>query len=233
MIEFFRYISNPVYYGEKKNWGIIKKKISYCIGLLLFFIAMKAVLNLGVRIFVSLPKNEAAHSFFENHSFLYILLIGAFFVPILEEIAFRGILIFNRWIFIPIIVLSFYILNIILGIRNMNFNDMLFIRITIPVGVGLVAFLVIQKYYKNILNFYEKNFKYIFYLSAFSFGLVHFLNYSLEGKDLLFIPLITLPQMISGFFFGYIRMNFGIIYSILTHSINNAIVLILSLKLIT
>jgi len=62
----------------------------------------------------------------------------------------------------------------------------------------------------------------MFYFSAMIFGLSHLFNYS-DIYWWMFIasPLITLPYIVMGFFLGYIRMNYGFIYSILFHATVN------------
>ena len=52
-------------------------------------------------------------------------------------------------------------------------------------------------------------FKWLYYLSAILFGLVHASNYELTESQNLLIPLIILPQLFLGFMLGYIRVRYG------------------------
>lgn len=226
MNKFFKYIFNPKYDVIHNNSSVFQT-IIYCLKIFVVLFFIKIALKEGIEAIFSLPKNDAAPAFIDSHSFLYVFFIGALLIPILEELSCRGLLVFNKWIFIPVIVLSYYILNLILGVKNFNFDNFLLIRIAIPIGIGLIMLWATQKYYDLLSDFWKKRFSYIFYIIALAFGFLHFQNYTLEGKDLLLIPLITITQIIDGFFFGYVRMNFGLAYSILFHMLNNSIGIII------
>ncbi|MEI7830514.1 MAG: CPBP family intramembrane glutamic endopeptidase [Prolixibacteraceae bacterium] len=66
-------------------------------------------------------------------------------------------------------------------------------------------------------------FRYFFYLMTISFGLVHITNF--EGyKDLLgWMPFLTINQLFVGFILGFIRIKFGLVWSIIYHALNNLI----------
>lgn len=65
-------------------------------------------------------------------------------------------------------------------------------------------------------------FPWIFYLSAISFGLVHSLNFENFEQYIWLAALLTLPQMVIGIFLGYLRVKFGLIWSMIFHAIHNA-----------
>lgn len=76
----------------------------------------------------------------------------------------------------------------------------------------------------------EKNwrryFKYIFYTLSLGFSLIHISNFKIDNYSLLFYllaPLFVLSQLFSGLIYGYIRMNLGFSWSVLSHSIYNLI----------
>ncbi len=72
-------------------------------------------------------------------------------------------------------------------------------------------------------------FKYIFFLSVILFGAIHLTNFSDVMKHLWVAPLLVSPQLSLGIFTGFIRVRFGLIWSIALHALYN---LILSMPLI-
>lgn len=75
-------------------------------------------------------------------------------------------------------------------------------------------------------NFWSKNFKAIFYLSAILFGYVHLFNYEYSTTILLLSPILIAPQVIIGLFLGYLRMKYNLVLGYFMHAIHNAIFLI-------
>lgn len=80
-----------------------------------------------------------------------------------------------------------------------------------------------------ILEFWQKYFRFIFYLSAISFALVHLSNFNEMPSHTLFLPLIVLPQFITGLLIGYIRVRYNFILGLFMHAVFNVIFLTIGL----
>lgn len=80
---------------------------------------------------------------------------------------------------------------------------------------------------------YRKAFKWIFYVFAIVFGYIHITNYHMTTNVLLISPILVAPQILLGLFLGMIRVQYGLIYSILFHAIYNAILVVPSVLLYT
>jgi membrane protease YdiL (CAAX protease family) len=74
----------------------------------------------------------------------------------------------------------------------------------------------------------KKSFKVAFYTFAIIFGLIHISNFKITENVLILAPLLLAPQIILGSFFGFIRVRFGLIWSIALHASYNGILLLLT-----
>ncbi|MGJ8745748.1 CPBP family intramembrane glutamic endopeptidase [Polaribacter sp.] len=72
-------------------------------------------------------------------------------------------------------------------------------------------------------------FKVAFYSFALLFGFVHISNFDITTNVLLLSPLLVLPQILLGGYLGYIRVRFGIQWSMLLHGTYNCILILLSM----
>lgn len=66
-----------------------------------------------------------------------------------------------------------------------------------------------------------KSFKFGFYFFTLAFGLVHLTNFDNTTNVLLLAPILVLPQTLVGAYFGYIRVRFGLQWSMLLHGSYN------------
>ena len=73
-----------------------------------------------------------------------------------------------------------------------------------------------------------KYFKFAFYFFALLFGFVHISNFEITTNVLLLSPVLVLPQILLGGYFGYIRVRFGIQWSMLLHGTYNCFFLLIS-----
>ena len=82
---------------------------------------------------------------------------------------------------------------------------------------------------KTIRNFWNKFYAWIFYLITIAFGLIHILNFKPSLNIYLLAPVLVAPQILIGINLGYLRIRFGLIWSILFHSFYNGILLSIAL----
>jgi len=75
----------------------------------------------------------------------------------------------------------------------------------------------------------KKSFKIAFYAFALAFGFIHITNYDITTNILLFSPLLIAPQFFAGLYFGFIRVRYGLLWSIALHATYNAFFLSLFL----
>jgi len=73
-----------------------------------------------------------------------------------------------------------------------------------------------------------KSFKIGFYVLTLLFGFVHITNFDFTTSVLLLSPILVLPQLLVGGYFGYIRVRFGLQWSILLHGSYNCFFILLS-----
>lgn len=66
-------------------------------------------------------------------------------------------------------------------------------------------------------------FKIGFYTIAILFGYIHISNYELTPSVLLFSPLLIAPQAFVGLYLGFIRVKFGLLWSIALHACYNGL----------
>lgn len=140
--------------------------------------------------------------------------------PIAEEIVFRLPLIFSKR-------------NILISV---TFFLIMFNKQNLPIAIAagsanfilLYIFLSIRKgRFERILKyFWCKHFKIIFYSIIILFGAVHITNFdNLSTFHYILLPIIVFPQIVMGFFLGYVRVRFenGFILAISLHSLNNLV----------
>ena len=78
---------------------------------------------------------------------------------------------------------------------------------------------------KNLFWFQRvvlEHFRWGFYISCLLFGAIHILNFEHLNYKLFFAaPFLIFPQVVAGVFLGFVRMKYGIIFSVLFHSLIN------------
>jgi membrane protease YdiL (CAAX protease family) len=72
------------------------------------------------------------------------------------------------------------------------------------------------------------SFKWAFYVFTLTFGFIHITNYELNTTIWLLSPFLVLPQLIVGISLGFIRVRFGLLWSILLHASYNTILFSIS-----
>jgi hypothetical protein len=74
----------------------------------------------------------------------------------------------------------------------------------------------------------KTTFRIAFYVLAIVFGLVHLSNFPMTKNVLLFAPILVLPQILLGGYLGFIRVRFGLIWSIALHAAYNGTLLLIT-----
>ncbi|HDZ05862.1 hypothetical protein LCGC14_0122980 [marine sediment metagenome] len=102
-------------------------------------------------------------------------------------------------------------------------------------SVTLIFFLAViiapffeELFFRGPLVFFKKSkfFKIAFYLFTVLFGFMHISNFEMTKQVLLFSPLLVAPQISVGFLLGYIRIRFGLIWSMALHACYNMVLIV-------
>ena len=85
-----------------------------------------------------------------------------------------------------------------------------------------------ELFFRGPLVFFKnsKFFKIAFYLFTVLFGFMHISNFEMTKQVLLFSPLLVAPQISVGFLLGYIRVRFGLIWSMALHACYNMVLIV-------
>lgn len=151
------------------------------------------------------------------------LFIGCILAPLIEESLFRWQL---RGKNLPI-----YFVCFTLAIITDYFTNSTFLKLPIYIIFFLIS-LIIRGYFKRMdirkkVVFQRQSFGYLFYYTAIIFGLIHLTNIKdLTLSDPIFI-IFVISQFFSGLSMGYMRIKYGLIYSMLLHGIFNLIMILL------
>lgn len=161
----------------------------------------------GKKIFNYQVNKWNKYSFWENIG--YVLFIG----PLIEELISRLYLDIKK-ITIQITMISIFLLLFKFNNLALDFKSFSYLVIIII----LFAFLTLINQ-KTITKFGVNYYGYIFYFSSITFSFLHFSNFTSVLNDcyLWLLPILVLPQLVMGIFFGYIRIKLGFLWGLLLH----------------
>jgi len=231
--EFLYFLKAPIF-NYKKDQPldfITATKLYFLVFVfeMLVFIPVSAIIGLE-----GIP--HAMEGLMEKNSLIMMILLAVVLAPISEEFLFRFHLRYN-----PLIVLFVAIVAIVLAGLVYNYYSpetfeslqeisQLQALVVSPFGLSVVLILALLAMIIGYLlvkgskySLVEKEFPFIFYLTALVFGMVHISNFGLDPDKWYLAPLLVLPQLILACYLGYIRIRNNIGYSIYIHALNNAI----------
>lgn len=213
----------------KENQSIektVNNKIYDTIGLFL----IKVVFSLTVASllqFIYEPENLTSTSMTERFEPLLLLVVGGFLLPVFEEITFRLSLKFNPiYLALTSGAFTYYVLTKAIFKSRLSLVDDTFgyRAITALIIVSIMYVVFSRKNIKLILKqCWERHFRIIYYVSCVSFAWLHIFNFELNLTNLLWLPILTLPQLFSATIAGYTRVAFGFTYPLLLHMFTNVL----------
>lgn len=227
--DLFFFIKNPSL--EEQTEKSTRRKIYDTIGLFI----VKMICMIPVILFFALiydPENVQKASMSERFSPLVMLLVGGFILPLVEEVAFRLSLRFKPlYLSLSLFVFVYYLLTkMVFDTKISAIDDSFVLRAGISVGFGLLLFPLFN--YRTIkaklYQFWQSNFRWIYYLTSLVFAWIHLAKYEIILLNVLLLPILTLPQLMSALINGYTRVKFGFQYPLLFHMANNVIAVGLS-----
>jgi membrane protease YdiL (CAAX protease family) len=146
--------------------------------------------------------------------YLKKIILGLVIAPFFEELLMRLYLVFTKKNLI-VLLFSCFGFALFFFLKGNDLRFILFIILFLLVGIILIKFIWSK-------SFIIKYFKYFFYSTAILFGIFHIFNFNgITMMNFFWTPILVLPQIIMGFLFGYIRVTYGLFYSILIHSMVN------------
>ncbi len=191
--ELFVFLKNPTLEKDIES-NFFDRVLKFILLLILCFVISFSLSIVMTILFQSgLIENEY-HAFDELKELpgYQILIMAAVIAPIMEELLFRA----------PLVLFKS---PLKLYIKPIPFSDK---KIELP-EIEIQAL-------KN-----PKVFRYIFYVFALAFGYIHLFNYQVDLQILLFSPILVAPQIVLGLIFGFVRIRFGLPWTILMHGVYN------------
>jgi len=82
---------------------------------------------------------------------------------------------------------------------------------------------------KTARKVWDKFYDWVFYLMTMAFGLMHIMNFEPSLNIYLLAPILVAPQILIGINLGYLRVRFGLIWSILFHAFYNGVLMSIAL----
>ena len=179
------------------------------------------VLGISLFEFENINTSTDGLEFYKNKWFLY--LIPCLLVPVVEELSCRLFLkksLINSYISLSLIT---FILILLFQNRKIYTLDWYVLNTLVFSFVIWTSLFSFKKYLANI-KIADRT---IFYASAVLFSLLHLSNYSFQINESPKYLFLIISQFFSGLLYGYIRITNGMIYSILSHSIHNTILMLI------
>ena len=199
----WRFIKKPVELSEDK--ASLQLKIGTCGALFLIQIPPLLVLMALVGGLEQLGLwDEDMHSLqkiFQEMEPVLIFFFAVIMAPLLEEVMFRLILRFRS-----------------------NFLILWSIHIGVALQLGQKRSLL-----KTARKVWDKFYGWVFYLMTMAFGLIHIMNFEPSLNIYLLAPILVAPQILIGINLGYLRVRFGLIWSILFHAFYNGVLMSIAL----
>lgn len=230
LLEILLFLKNPSRFLEQKSRIPAGKGLLYAwaneINILLHVIGLVAALSIiyrltGLDFSFGFPKRSESDNALGLEVFL--LLIWA---PIFEEAAFRGFLnLKSEYVWVSFLLFLFIVQKIFFS--YLSYKDTIYTvslagtHALVGYGLGKVFKKVTRRFIENYLR---PNFTFLVYASFIGFGLIHIVNFDIAYNwQWLLTPIITIPQLVSGVFLCYIRVNYGLIFSIVLHFLDNVV----------
>lgn len=205
--EFLDFIKNPSYIAENTTMTL-NEKVSY-IKKLLKFKALLLIVILPILIYTKRLTGATSIELPDTWgTYLAIVIIA----PIMEEIIFRYGLRYSKTILACLTWLPIYWL---LKYTVSESNFMMAMGLSF-LSIPVMRF-AMKPFDAQLEKLWIRGFPFLFHVFAITFGLIHLSNYSHISNYFLAIPLVS-SQIVSGYVFGFIRMKFGLIYSMGLHS---------------
>ncbi|SDW33542.1 CAAX protease self-immunity [Lutibacter oricola] len=211
---------------EINDTKTVKTKVIETIGL--FVIKMMATITIAIVLGLFYePTNITDSKMAERFTPLIFVLVGGFVLPAFEEITFRLSLKFNVcYASLSITTITYYILTKAVFKTNLSLvDDSFYLRILYSIGIGVLSLIVLNfnSIKKRLNNYWNRNFRFIYYTSCILFAWLHIFNFELSILNLVLLPIITLPQLFSATIAGYTRVAFGFQYPLIIHMFTNTI----------
>ncbi|MFS4492020.1 CPBP family intramembrane glutamic endopeptidase [Maribacter sp. 2308TA10-17] len=91
----------------------------------------------------------------------------------------------------------------------------------------IIAPIFEELFFRGPMVFFREKtyFKYIFYTLTILFGFIHISNFEISNTVILLSPILVAPQIGVGVIFGFIRIRFGLFWTILCHALFNLILM--------
>lgn len=217
---YWLFLKRPTLFKLKQDKSKVWKDILWLLVLDYVFAGTIGFLYTILLHFNLITKYEQSFDLFK-HGFVWALLLGAIFAPFNEELLFRWQLRKPK--------LSIWFVSISAALIMMSFTKSDYAKFFIFIGFLVIAIIVISFSEKlsRLTAIYAFRIYYIFlfYYTALVFGYIHISNIKgLTLADPSFL-LYTGSQVFAGLTLGYIRVKYGLRYSIVMHACFNGIMI--------
>jgi len=138
------------------------------------------------------------------------------FVPLYEEIIFRGILAMKKNLKFSIPIAMIVSVTAMLYLEN----SLLTISIIFLLMVLVWAILKVEKIQKYLLKFLRENYLWLVYFSSLAFGLMHVFN---AETIQLHTFIFEIGKVISGLYLAYLLTKYNFTANYFMHGVNNSI----------
>jgi len=220
---FWQFLRKPKLLKLSKDNKSLWRDLLWLIMLDLVFAGIIMGIYCSLVHFRIINEYEEKFDILKKYGLTVALLIACIVAPLLEESLFRWPL---RGGYLPI-----YFMCFTLALVTDYFINSTYLKWPIYIVFFFIS-LIVRGYFKRMnirrrVVFQRQSFGSLFYYSATIFGLIHLTNIKdLTLSDPAFI-IFVISQFFSGLSMGYMRIKYGLIYSILLHSIFNFIMILL------
>lgn len=184
----------------------------------------------------SVDKEHAVVQLLFQQPWYVLLFFASVWAPLVEELTFRlGLKASPYRLGFALIFLAMLLLSLIRTLfpqlvpawlisTRTGLGILQFLGIIVIFGGGLgTLFRYVPLLWEKVATWHQKHFALIFYATTISFGLVHSVNFGNFQRIWYLIPLLVLPQLLLGIVLGFIRMHYGLPWSMFYHFFHNTI----------